>query len=590
MSSGHPQTTVVHAARPRSIGDARTSLGDVFRQNVPLFGSVFLFSVFVNLLMLSGPIYMLQVYDRVLSSRSEETLLTLTLLIAFLYTMMAALDFARGRVMARAGGRLQTALDRRVYDALLKLSLHKGGGRGATGLQDLEAIQRLYGSPVLLALFDIPWTPFFIAAIFLFHPWLGLLALGGGVVLIVIAALNQRLTAADLRTAQATGTAGDVMAAQLLADGETINALGMREAAFRRWNRLRQTALARSLSASDRSGGFSSATRGLRMFLQSAMLGLGAYLVLREEVSAGVMIASSILLGRGLAPIEQTVGQWAMIQRALEGRSRLIALLDDIPPEPARTTLPRPLARLDVRDLTVVPPGERSAALRMVRFSVAPGQAVGVIGPSGAGKSTLAKALVGLWPPATGSIRLHGATLAQYDPDTLGRTIGYLPQQVRLFDGTIKENIARMDAEPDDAAVVRAAQKADAHEMILQLPDGYDTEIRAANQRLSGGQVQRIGLARALYGDPVLLVLDEPNSNLDNAGSMALNHAIQTMKEDGRSVLIMAHRPAAIQHCDMLLVLEGGMRKAFGPRDEVLRATVANFEDIRRHGGPGGVT
>jgi ATP-binding cassette, subfamily C, bacterial len=326
------------------------------------------------------------------------------------------------------------------------------------------------------------------------------------------------------------------------------------------------------------------------MFLQSAILGLGAWLVLRGELSAGAMIAGSILMGRALAPIEQSIGQWAVVTRAREGTARLADLLSRVPPEPERTALPRPKALLEAQNLTVVPPGDSQAVLRMVSFRLEPGQALGVIGPSGSGKSTLARALIGVWRPAGGKVRLDGATLDQYDPDVLGSYIGYLPQRVSLFDGTIAENIARLATEPDSAKVVEAAKKAAAHDMILKLPEGYDTRVASIGGRLSGGQIQRIGLARALYGDPVILILDEPNSNLDNDGSVALNLAIRAMKDAGRAILIMAHRPAAIQECDLLMVMEEGTRKAFGPRDQVLRDMVKNHTEIVRSSGPGGVT
>ncbi|MFT4619140.1 MAG: PrtD family type I secretion system ABC transporter [Polaromonas sp.] len=559
------------------------------RDNLPLYGIAFIFSFFVNMLLLTGPIFMMQVYDRVLGSRSEETLLTLTLLVVFLYAMMGLLDCARGRILARAGAHFQTALDKRVFFAVLHQSSHVGARQGTRGLADLEAVQRLLSSPACLAAFDLPWTPLFLLGILIFHPWLGTLAIVGGGVLVAIALLNQVST----KTAQSRGLMimrdADEMAAQMSAEGDTINTMGMREAAFARWRRLRNWGVGTHMTQSDRSGAFSAASKSTRLFLQSAILAMGALLVLREDLTAGTMIAASILLGRALAPIEQTISNWALIQRAFEARKNLKDMLTKGPVDRVHTQLPRPRAVLDVRDLTVVPPGQGQAAIRMCSFHMEPGQALGVIGQSGSGKSTLARALTGLWPPATGSIRLDGATLVQYDPDTLGRYVGYLPQHIRLFDGSIKENIARLNSGAKDADVIRAAQKADAHDMILRLPDGYDTIISMANARLSGGQIQRIGLARALFGDPVLLVLDEPNSNLDNAGSVALNHAICAMKEAGCSVLIMAHRPAAIQHCDLLMVLESGVLKAFGPRDEVLKATVLNHKDIRRTAVMGGV-
>jgi ATP-binding cassette subfamily C protein len=363
----------------------------------------------------------------------------------------------------------------------------------------------------------------------------------------------------------------------------------MRGAAFGRWQVARGKSLDANIAATDTGGTYSSLIKSFRLFLQSAMLGLGAYLVLTHTMTPGGMIASTILLGRALAPIESIVGQWALFQRGHEGWENLAVLLGEFPEENKRTALPRPKARLELEQVTVVPPGDNQATLRMISFVVEPGQAVGVIGVSGAGKSTLAKALTGLWPPTAGKIRLDGASLDQYDPDVLGQYIGYLPQRVALFDGTIKDNIARLSMSPDDAAVIKAAKRAAAHEMILRLPDGYDTRVSANGGRLSGGQIQRIGLARAMYGDPVVLVLDEPNSNLDNDGSNALNQAIKAMKADGRCILIMAHRPAAIQECDMLLMIENGMRRAYGPKDDVLKEIVKNHREILP-GGTGGVT
>ena len=549
-----------------------------------LFLAIFVFSLFVNALMLTGPLYMLQVYDRVLSSQSEETLFALTVLVAFLYLMMGLLDYARGRILARIGARFQNLLDPRVFHAVLAAAPQPGvRAEPATGLRDLEAVQRMLSSPALFAVFDLPWTPIFLLGIFLFHPWLGYLALGGGALLVLVTVLNQILTRhAVADTARATAAA-DSFAESVRAEAELVSSLGMRKVMFTRWLDMRDHALADTIKTSDWTGTFSTVSRMLRLFLQSAMLGLGAYLVLQHEMTAGSMIAGSILLGRALAPVELAIGQWPLVQRAHIGWRRLAELLETTTPPPPRTALPKPAAKLEVEKLTVVPPGDQQAAIRMVSFAIPPGQAVGVIGRSGAGKSTLARAITGVWPIAGGKIRLDSAAIDQYEPDVLGHHIGYLPQKVTLFDGTIAENIARMELEPDSAAVVAAAQQAGAHEMILRLPDGYDTRVSPHGGRLSGGQMQQIGLARALYGTPVLLVLDEPNSNLDALGSEALNNAIRSMKAGGGSVIIMAHRPAAIAECDSLLVLEDGLRKAFGPRDEVLASQVQNAGQIARN-------
>jgi ATP-binding cassette, subfamily C, bacterial len=553
--------------------------------------AVLVFSTFVNILMLTGPLYMLQVYDRVLGSQSEATLVALSVLVTFLFLAMGFLDHARGRIMARVGARIQERLDRRVFSAAVRrLTVAPGDPAALAAQRDLESIQRLWASPVLLAIFDIPWTPFFIGAIFVFHPYMGVLAIVGGVLLIIVTLLNQRMTEGPLGRANAASMNAERYAENLKAESEVIQALGMSTAGFDRWQKARSNALGQAINAADLGGVFSGITKTWRMFLQSAMLGLGAWLVLKGELSAGAMIAGSILMGRALAPVEQSIGQWALVTRAKEGTNRLGELLTRMPEEPVRTALPRPKAVLEAQNLTIVPPGEQQAVLRMVSFRLEPGQALGIIGPSGSGKSSLARALIGVWKPAGGKVRLDGATLDQYDPDTLGSYMGYLPQRVTLFDGTIAENIARLSGTPDPAKVVEAAQKAAAHDMIIKLPDGYDTRVATLGGRLSGGQIQRVGLARALYGDPVILVLDEPNSNLDNEGSMALNLAIRAMKDAGRAILIMAHRPAAIQECDLLLVLEDGTRRAFGPRDQVLRDMVKNHTEIVRSSGPGGVS
>ncbi|MGB0905177.1 MAG: type I secretion system permease/ATPase, partial [Mangrovicoccus sp.] len=431
--------------------------------------------------------------------------------------------------------------------------------------------------------------PVFLFGIFIFHPWLGILAISGGMVLVGLTFLNQRMTKGPVIASQQASAVADQMSERLKNDADMVQSLGMRSAAFTRWQQIRQKSLGLAVMASDASGSFSAATKTFRLFLQSAMLGLGAYLVLQQELTPGAMIAGSILMGRALAPIEMAVGQWALVQGAMKSWDNLAKLLGTVPPQPKRTQLPRPRALLDVQQATVIPPGQQQAALRLVSFKLLPGEAIGVIGPSGAGKSTLARALTGVWRAAGGKVRLDGATIDQYEPDMLGRYIGYLPQQVTLFDGTLAENISRLEPGAKDQDIVAAAQKAAAHDMITKLPDGYDTRVSSVGGRLSGGQIQRIGLARALYGDPVILVLDEPNSNLDNDGSQALNDAIRKMKAEGKSVLIMAHRPAAIQECEKLLVLDGGGVKAFGPRDEVLSKVVKNAQEIRTAQAPGGV-
>lgn len=573
----------------RKLEAGREELRAARRESRGLYWFVGVFSFFANLLMLTGPIYMLQVYDRVLGSGSVETLIALSVLVLFLYGMMALLDYARGRIMGRVGARFQARLDRRVFDAVIRKSAVAPDATTATGLRDLEAVQRLMTSPVLLSIFDMPWTPFFFAAIWVFHPWLGVLSLLGGLVLVLVAVINQIVTRQPVGRANSASVQAESTSEKLRSEAEMVQAMGMRDAAFDRWQVARKIALIEQVRSADIGGSFTTSTKAFRLLLQSAMLGLGAYLVLQGEMTPGGMIAGSILLGRALAPIEQAIGQWALVQRAAKGWSSLAELLGAVPPEQPRTALPDPRAILEMQQVTVVAPGDSQAALKSITFKIQPGQALGVIGTSGAGKSTLARAITGVWRPAGGKIRLDGAALDQYDPAVLGRHIGYLPQRVQLFEGTIAENIARLSQQPDAAKVVEAAKKADAHDMILKLPDGYDTKVSANGGRLSGGQMQRIGLARAMYGDPVILVLDEPNSNLDNEGSEAVNSAIRSFKADGKAVVIVAHRPAVIKECDFLLMLDNGAARAFGPRDKVLQEVLQNHKDLAATATKGGL-
>lgn len=564
----------------------RDEIRSARKLNRPAFWFIFVFSFFVNLLMLTSPFYMLQVYDRVLSSRSIETLVALSLLVGFLYLMMGALDYVRGRVLVRIGARFFETLAPRVFGAVQdKTASGFSDDTTKVGLRDLEAMQKALASPITSAFFDVPWIPVFIGTIALFHPLLGMFAVVGGLVLISFALFNQLVSKGPVDTANMMSSSSHLLADGLRDNAEIVQGMGMKNAAFSKWQTVRRMAVDSELRASDLTGGFGASTKAFRMALQSGMLGLGAYLVLTDGLTPGVMIASSIIMGRALAPIEALLGQWPLQQRSMQARERLAQLLTDTPKPREPMDLGRPEAKLVVKQLAIVPPSPppnvNKPTLRGISFQLNPGQALGVIGASGAGKSSLARALIGVWQPAAGKIELDGASLNQYGADRLGTFIGYLPQQVTLFDGTISENIARMNAMPDPEAVILAAKKAAVHEMILQLPQGYDTPVKVAGTRLSGGQLQRIGLARAFYGNPVLLVLDEPNSNLDNEGTAALNHAIATAKTEGYAVIIMAHRPAAIQLCEFILVLENGQQRAFGPKDDVLRDTMTNYQNLR---------
>ena len=545
------------------------------------FLGVGLFSAVVNVLMLTGSLFMLQVYDRVLASRSSATLAVLFAIVVFLYALMGLLDHYRGRVLARIGAGFQAGLDGRVFEAVLKQAEHPVlRERPAGALRDLASIQAALSSPGISALFDLPWTPLTIAVLFLFHPWLGWFSLTAGAVVLCLALINQLRTKKPQAEAARLAAEADARTEATRKAVETVRGLGMARSMTAFWHGARDAALEAAMKASDAGGLLSASTRATRLLLQSAILGLGALLVLRGEMTAGAMIAGSILLGRALAPVEQAVGHWPQFQRAMTSWKDLSKLLDVLPKDREKTELPRPVARLDVRDLIVVPPGENTPVLQGVTFSAEPGDAIAVIGPSASGKSSLARALAGLWPPAKGEIRLGGADLHQYDRDRLGSYLGYLPQEVVLFSGTVAQNIARFDPAATSEAVIEAAQKAAAHDLILGLPEGYDSQITEGGGRLSGGQRQRTALARAFFGDPVVFVLDEPNASLDDPGVQALNRAIATARNAGKLVLVMSHRPSALAECNKVMILEGGHMRAFGPRDEVLNRFVRPVQSI----------
>lgn len=523
---------------------------------------------------------MLQVYDRVLGSRSEETLVALLMLVIVLYLLMWLLDFARTRLAARFGARLQAALDAVVFRT--ELARPGTDKTTPTATRNLEALQGFFGSPALTALMDLPFTPVFIAVIFVFHPWLGYFACIGSAILIGITLLNQLLTSQRVAEAQATGEAAHQFGENARIAAELVRSQGMMDVMTDRWIEGRGKALDQTMTAVDLTGAFSTFTRAVRLALQSLVLALGAWLVLRNDLTAGAMIATSILLGRALAPIEQIIGRWPQISRARSGWRQLTAFLDDTEKPQVQTRLPRPSGALEMKGVTVTTGPGQPPVLYNLSFALTPGEALGVIGKSGSGKTTIAKTILGLINPTIGEVRLGGALISQYTSADLGRHIGYLPQDPVLITGTIAENIARMARNADSHAVVRAAQKAKVHDLILSLPKGYDTRVENNKIGLSGGQRQRIALARALFGEPMLLVLDEPNSALDQDGSEALNAAVRQMKSEGRTVIIMTHRPVAISECDKLMVVEGGRISALGARNEVLRATVRNVDDVQR--------
>ena len=544
---------------------------------LPSISATLIFGAFVNILMLVGPFFMLQVYDRVLTSRSKETLVALLILVGVLYLMMLLLDASRACVLARCGAIFQSRCD----DVVLRSELASHSPQDettdrASQLQDVETIRSLCGSQVLLALFDIPWTLMFVAAIFVFHAWLGWLAFAGAAALICLAILNNWVTNRMNLQSSISAHEANKMRADYVRAQDFIIAQGMASTLVDRWKLVRDRSLDAAVRASDLSASFASTSKSLRLFLQSAMLAMGAWLVLEGEMTAGAIIAGSILLGRALAPIEQVIGNWPMIQKSFAGWQAIKHTLKHHEAEVQKTSLPRPAARLELSNLSFFTPDTKETVLSNMNIDIAPGEAVGVIGPSGAGKSSLARVIVGITTPTLGSASLGRAMLRQYPEEDLGRFIGYLPQSITFFDGTIAENIAHMAQNPDDALVVKAAQSARVHETITALPDGYNTKIKDCSHRLSGGERQRLALARALYHDPVLLVLDEPNSALDAVGSHALNEAIRDFKASERSVILMTHRPMAIAECDRLIILENGAIRLEGPRDNVLKSLMGS--------------
>jgi PrtD family type I secretion system ABC transporter len=527
------------------------------------------FSAFINLLMLVSPLYMMQVYDRVLHSRSEATLLMLTLITVGLLGVMALLEVIRSRILVRVGGRMDQLLSERVLSAQFQASLHRIGANPGQASRDFDTVRQFLTGAGIFAFFDAPWTPLILAVMFMFHPVLGLIALGGGIALFALALINEAVTKKPLEAANRNAVIAAGAIDSSMRNAEVLEAMGMFGNFRDRWAGRRDEILRLQAVASDRAGVIMGLTKFIRLLLQTAILGGGAWLAIHEQISPGLIIAGSIMMGRALAPVEQAIGTWKQFVGARIAHRRLTELLNRVPKPQERTALPRPAGDLKVETVVVVPPGSTAPTLSRVSFDLAAGQVLGVIGPSGAGKSTLARLLVGAWRPYAGTVRVDGADLHNWDAEARGGFMGYLPQDVELFDGSVAENIARF-GEMDSEAIVTAARRAGVHDMILRLPQGYDTPIGTGGCALSGGQRQRIGLARAVYGGPCLVILDEPNSNLDDEGESALVHAITELKRAGTTVVIISHRPSILGVTDQILVLADGTVRMFGARAEVL--------------------
>ena len=540
------------------------------------FSSIAVFSAVVNILMLAGPLYMLQIYDRVLASRSVPTLLALTIFLVGALAFQGVLDVIRSRIVVRAAALLDRRLATSVHAAVVQFARARlQPGDAQQPVRDLDQIRSFLTSAGPVAIVDLPWVPAFLLICFLIHVWLGILALVGALVLLLMTALTER---ASRRHTRELLKDANVRAAMVEADrrnSESAIAMGMAGTLGKRWAAVNNRYVASIGRSSDVVGMYGSASKILRLLLQSLMLGLGAYLVIRQELTAGSMIAASIMMGRALAPIDTAIANWRGFVGARDGIRRLSDTLSRLPRTIAMTDLPKPSQRLDVA-VAVAPPGGTIPILSGVEFRLLAGEVCGVIGPNGAGKTSLARVLTGVWPAAKGAVRLDGASLDQWDLEMRGRHIGYLSQTIELFDGTVAENIARMSPEPDSAAVLAAAQLAGAHDMIIRLPGGYNFRIGEAGSSLSAGQCQRIGLARALYGNPFLIVLDEANSNLDTEGEAALQRAIIELKRRRAIVFIIAHRQPSLVACDKVLVLMNGTQQAFGPRDAILAKVMAS--------------
>ncbi|MDB5890828.1 MAG: peptidase [Polaromonas sp.] len=544
-------------------------LAQAFTACAGAFRTVGVFSAIINLMVLVPSLYMLQVYDRVLASQNTTTLLMLTLMTVAALLLSSALEFVRSFILIRVGARLDMKLNKRIYAAAFEQNLKKAGGNAGQALQDLTTIRQFVTGNGLFAFFDAPWFPIYLAVIFLFSPWLGVFALCGVVLLLALAVVNEMVSREPLAEASTMAVAAGNLATNNLRNAEVIESMGMLPNLMSRWFKLHGRFLNLQAEASEKAGIVGALTKFVRTALQSLILGFGALLVLEGKITPGMMIVASILMGRALNPVEQLIGIWKSWSSTRSAHRRLLELLKANPARASGMALPKPQGHIALEGVTAAPPGCPVAVIKNLSFSLAPGDVLGVIGPSGSGKSTLARLLVGVWPVAIGHVRLDGADIYQWNKDELGPSIGYLPQDIELFAGTVSENIARFGVVEPEKVIV-AAKRAGMHHLILQLPKGYDTPLGDAGSGLSGGQKQRIGLARAMYDDPSLLVLDEPNSNLDETGEQALVSALLDFRARGKTVVLITHRSGAINVTNKLLLLRDGVAQMFGPTAQVL--------------------
>ena len=552
-------------------GIRRSELGDALRACRGALIGVAVMSCVINLLYLTGSIFMLEVYDRVLPSRSVPTLVGLVILVSGLYVCQGILDLIRGRILGRVGTALDEALNARVFNAVVRLPLLVGGrNEGLQPLRDLDNVRAFLGGMGPSAFFDLPWLPLYLAICFAFHVMIGITALVGAVVLVTLTLITEFMSRAPAREAMGLAARRNDLASSSRRNAEVLVAMGMAGRLTRRWGEANEKYLLGNQRASDVAGGLGAIAKVMRMMLQSAVLAVGAYLVIYQEATAGIIIAGSILSARALAPVDLAIAHWKSFVAARTSWTRLNRLFEQMPVQAAQTLLQNPSSRLAVEGVSIVAPGDQKPIVQDINFALTAGNGLGIIGPSGSGKSSLVRALVGVWQPLRGKVRLDGAALDQWSSDVLGRHVGYLPQDVELFTGTVAQNICRFDPDASADDIIAAAKEAGVHEMVIKMREGYDTQVGEQGAALSAGQAQRVGLARALYGNPFLIVLDEPNSNLDTEGDEALTRAVRGARERGAIVVVVAHRPIGIEGVDQILVLRDGRVQAFGPKETVL--------------------
>ncbi len=552
-------------------GVRRSELGDALHACRSALLGVGVMSCVINLLYLTGSIFMLEVYDRVLPSRSVPTLVGLAILAGALYLGQGVLDLIRGRILGRIGTSLDESLNARVFETIVRLPLIVGArNEGLQPLRDLDNVRSFLGSMGPSAFFDLPWLPLYLGICFAFHFLIGITALIGAIILVGLTLITEFLSRQPAREAIALAARRNDLAAASRRNAEVLVAMGMAGRLAQLWGEANDRYLTGNQHASDVIGGLGAISKVLRMVLQSAVLAVGAYLVIHQEATAGIIIAGSILSARALAPVDLAIAHWKGFVAARQSWQRLNRLLEQLPLRPTPTLLQTPSSRVTVEGVAIVAPGDQKVIVQDVTFALSAGNGLGVIGPSGSGKSSLVRALVGVWQPVRGKVRLDGAALDQWSSNELGRHIGYLPQDVELFAGTVAQNICRFDPQASSDSVIAAAKEAGVHDMIIKMREGYNTQVGEQGAALSAGQAQRVALARALYGNPFLIVLDEPNSNLDTEGDEALTRAVRAARQRGAIVVVVAHRPIGIEAVDQVLVLRDGHMQAFGPKETVL--------------------